>query len=104
MVLNRCLQILRLIHIIFDPEDIKRKITDKTKAIVAVDYTGQPCEFDEIRKIAKEHNLILIEDAAHALGASYKGTMVGNISDMTTFSFSSSETYYNRRGWNDCHK
>lgn len=70
-----------------DPEDIKRKITDNTKAIVAVDYTGQPCEFDEIRKIAKEHNLILIEDAAHALGASYKGTMVGNISDMTTFSF-----------------
>lgn len=70
-----------------DPKDIKRKITDKTKAIVAVHYTGQPCDMDAIHMIAKEHNLIVIEDAAHALGADYKGKKIGSISDMTTFSF-----------------
>lgn len=70
-----------------DPEDIRRKITPRTKAIIAVHYTGQPCEMDEICAIAKEHNLLVIEDAAHALGADYKGTKVGSISDMTTFSF-----------------
>ena len=70
-----------------DPEDIRRKITDKTKAIVAVHFTGQPCEMDEIRRIAEEYNLIVIEDAAHALGADYKGKKIGSISDMTTLSF-----------------
>lgn len=70
-----------------DPEDIRRKITPKTKAIIAVHYTGQPCEMDEIHAIAKEHNLLVIEDAAHALGADYKGKKIGQISDMTTFSF-----------------
>ncbi len=70
-----------------DPEDIKRKITKNTKAIIAVHFTGQPCEMDEIHAIAREHNLLVIEDAAHALGADYKGKMVGSISDMTTFSF-----------------
>ena len=70
-----------------DPEDIRRKITDKTKAIIAVHFTGQPCEMDEIHAIAKEHNLLVIEDAAHALGADYKGTKIGSMSDMTIFSF-----------------
>lgn len=70
-----------------DPEDIRRKITDKTKAIVAVHFTGQPCEMDEIHAIAEEYNLIVIEDAAHAIGADYKGRMIGSMSDMTTFSF-----------------
>ncbi|MFA9376884.1 MAG: UDP-4-amino-4,6-dideoxy-N-acetyl-beta-L-altrosamine transaminase [Lachnotalea sp.] len=70
-----------------DIKDIKRKITKNTKAIIAVHFTGQPCEMDEIHAIAEEHNLLVIEDAAHALGADYKGKMVGNISDMTTFSF-----------------
>lgn len=70
-----------------DPEDIKRKITDKTKAIIPVHFTGQPCNMDEIMRIAKEHKLIVIEDAAHALGAEYKSRMIGNISDMTIFSF-----------------
>lgn len=70
-----------------DPEDIERKITDNTKAIVAVHYTGQPCEMDRINEIARKHKLIVIEDAAHALGADYKGKMIGSISDMTTFSF-----------------
>lgn len=69
------------------PEEIEKKITDKTKAIIPVHYTGQPCDMDKITEIAKIHNLIVIEDAAHALGASYKGKMVGSISDMTCFSF-----------------
>lgn len=68
-------------------EDIERKITPRTKAIIAVHFTGQPCEMDKIHKIAKEHNLIVIEDAAHALGAKYEGKTIGSISDMTTFSF-----------------
>lgn len=70
-----------------DPEDIRRKITIKTKAIIVVHYTGQPCDMDAIHAIAKEHNLIVIEDAAHALGADYKGQKVGTMSHMTTFSF-----------------
>lgn len=70
-----------------DPESIKRLITPATKAIVAVDFTGQAVEHDEIRAICKEHNLILIEDAAHAIGTKYKGQPVGSISDMTCFSF-----------------
>ena len=56
-----------------DPEEIRKKITPKTKAILCVDYAGQPCDIDEIKEIANEHGLRLIEDAAHALGAEYKG-------------------------------
>lgn len=70
-----------------DPADIRRKITDKTKAIIAVHLAGQPCDMDEIHKIAEEHHLIVIEDGAHALGSVYKGKKVGSLSDMTTFSF-----------------
>ena len=55
-----------------DPKNIKRKITDRTKAIIAVHFTGQPCELDEIHDIAKEHNLIVIEDGAQVLSAEYK--------------------------------
>lgn len=70
-----------------DPKDIERKITNHTKAIIAVHFTGQPCEMDEIHAIAKKHNLIVIEDAAHALGADYKGKKIGTVSELTTFSF-----------------
>ena len=70
-----------------DVEDVKRKITDKTKAIVAVDFTGQAVELDELKKICKEHNLYLIEDAAHSIGTKYNGQPVGSIADITTFSF-----------------
>lgn len=70
-----------------DPADIERKITDRTKALIPVHYSGQPCDMDRIGAIAKKHGLIVIEDAAHALGASYKGRKIGSISDMTTFSF-----------------
>lgn len=69
------------------PEDIEKKITAKTKAIIPVHFTGQPCDMDKINEIAKRHKLTVIEDAAHALGAVYKGRKIGSISDMTTFSF-----------------
>lgn len=70
-----------------DPEDIKRLITPATKAIVAVDFTGQAVKLDEIQAICKENNLVLIEDAAHAIGTKYKGCPIGSIADMTCFSF-----------------
>lgn len=70
-----------------DPVDIEKKITKKTKAIIPVHYTGQPCDMDAIHKIAKKYNLLVIEDGAHALGAEYKGEKIGGLSDMTCFSF-----------------
>lgn len=70
-----------------DPEDIERKITSKTKAIIPVHYTGQPCEMDAITDIAKKHGLIVIEDGAQVISGKYKGKKIGSISDMTTFSF-----------------
>lgn len=70
-----------------DPESVRKLITPKTKGIVAVDFTGQAVELDEIRAISREHNLLLIEDAAHAIGTKYKGQPVGSIADMTCFSF-----------------
>lgn len=70
-----------------DPNSLKDKITNKTKAIIPVHFTGQPAELDEILKIAQEFNLIIIEDAAHALGATYKNKKIGSIGDMTMFSF-----------------
>lgn len=69
------------------PEDIERKITPKTKAIIAVHFTGQPCEMEQIHAIAHKYNLTVIEDGAHALGAEYQEKRVGTLSDMTTFSF-----------------
>lgn len=70
-----------------DPTEIEQKITDKTKAIIPVDFTGQPVELDKILNIANKYKLVVIEDAAHALGATYNGKKVGSISDMTMFSF-----------------
>lgn len=70
-----------------DPKDLKSKITCKTKAIIPVHFTGQPCAMDEILAIAEEYKLTVIEDGAHALGAEYKERKVGSMADMTTFSF-----------------
>lgn len=70
-----------------DPQDIRRKITPRTKAVIAVHLAGQPCDMDEIHKIAEEYGLLVIEDAAHALGSEYRGKKIGSLSDMTTFSF-----------------
>jgi len=68
-------------------ETIEDKITDKTKTIIPVHYTGQPCDMDKIKKIANENDLIIIEDGAHAVGATYKDQKIGSIGDMTSFSF-----------------
>lgn len=70
-----------------NPLEIEKKITPKTKAIIPVDFTGQPAEMDKIMEIAKKHNLVVIEDGAHSLGAEYKGKKVGTFADMTMFSF-----------------
>lgn len=70
-----------------DPESILKCITPRTKAVVAVDFTGQAVELSRIRSICREHNLILIEDAAHSIGTKYNGQPIGGIADMTTFSF-----------------
>lgn len=70
-----------------DPASIRAKITDKTKAIMPVHWGGYPCDMDEINSIAEEYNIAVIEDAAHALGATYKGKPIGSISRFTAFSF-----------------
>jgi UDP-4-amino-4,6-dideoxy-N-acetyl-beta-L-altrosamine transaminase len=70
-----------------DPEDIRRKITKNTKAIIYVDYAGQPCDIRAIKEIADEFDLFLIEDACHAIGAEYEKKKVGNFADLTIFSF-----------------
>ncbi|MDP2669395.1 MAG: UDP-4-amino-4,6-dideoxy-N-acetyl-beta-L-altrosamine transaminase [bacterium] len=76
-----------------DPKKVEKKITSKTKAIVPVDYSGLPVRLDELKALAEKHKLLLIEDAAHALGAEYLSTgsrqakKVGSISDMTMLSF-----------------
>ena len=69
-----------------DPEDVKRKITDKTKAIVVVHLFGMPSEIDELVAIAKKHNLKILEDASHAHGAIYKGKPIGSFGDVSVFS------------------
>ncbi|MFC1806928.1 DegT/DnrJ/EryC1/StrS family aminotransferase [Candidatus Omnitrophota bacterium] len=70
-----------------NPIEINKRITKKTKAIMVMHYGGQPCEMDSIIKIARRNKLAIIADAAHAIGASYDRKMVGNISDITCFSF-----------------
>jgi perosamine synthetase len=69
------------------PQSIREKITEKTKAIMPVHWGGYPCNMDEISQIAKEFNLFVIEDAAHALGAKYKNKPIGTLSRFTAFSF-----------------
>lgn len=70
-----------------DVKDIDRKITSRTKAVIAVDFTGQAVKIEEIKNLCKEHGLIFIEDAAHAIGTKYNGKPVGSLADMTCFSF-----------------
>ena len=72
-----------------DPKEIEKKSTSKTKAILPVHFAGQPCDLEKIRDIAMAHNLIVIEDACHALGAEYKESKIGacKFSDMAVLSF-----------------
>src|SRR5690606_4274252 len=94
-----------------DPDRAEAAVTPRTKAIIPVDFTGQPAEMDRFRAIADRHGLVLIEDAAHSLGASWDGRKVGTLADMTMFSFhpvkhittgeggmivTDNETYYRR--------
>lgn len=70
-----------------DPGSVREKITERTKAVVAVDFTGQAAELDPLLALCRERGIVLIEDAAHSIGTKYKGRPVGSIADMTTFSF-----------------
>lgn len=70
-----------------DADEIEKRITPHTKAIIPVHFAGQPCDMDAIGELARKHHLLIIEDGAHALGAVYKGRRIGSISDMTCFSF-----------------
>ena len=70
-----------------DPKEVERRITPRTKALLPVDYAGQPADLDALLALADRHELLVIEDAAHALGAKYRSRMVGSISHMSVFSF-----------------
>lgn len=70
-----------------DPAKVEAAVTSRTKAVVAVDYTGQSVDLEPLLEICKKHNLVLIEDGAHVIGTTYKGKPNGSIADMTTFSF-----------------
>ncbi|MDR4433035.1 DegT/DnrJ/EryC1/StrS family aminotransferase [Bacillus tequilensis] len=70
-----------------DPEDVRQKLSPRTKAVIAVHFAGYPANLDELSGICKEHGLYLIEDAAHALGTRYKGKMIGTHGDAVCFSF-----------------
>lgn len=70
-----------------DPDDVAAKITPRTRAIVAVHYAGQPADLDRLAALARERGVRLLEDAAHALGAEYRGRRVGGLTDLTAFSF-----------------
>lgn len=73
--------------LLIDPVSIETKITPRTRAIVGVDYAGQPCDYDALAAIATEYRLSLVSDACHSLGGSYHGRVVGSLADVTVFSF-----------------
>jgi perosamine synthetase len=73
--------------LLIDPKDVERKITPRTRAIVSVDYAGQPCDYDALQALAHAHGVPLVADACHALGAAFRGQSVGSLADLTVFSF-----------------
>jgi len=73
--------------LLLDPVQVARKISHKTKAIIAVDYAGQPCDYDALGSIAKSKSIPIVADACHSLGALYKGRTVGTLADISVFSF-----------------
>ena len=73
--------------LLIDPQQVEGKIAAKTKAIIGVDYAGQPCDWDRLREIADRYKLRLVADGCHALGAEYKGQKTGTLSDLNIFSF-----------------
>lgn len=75
-----------------DPAAAEAAVTERTRAIMPVDLAGVPCEYDHLRDLARRHNLVLIEDAAHALPSRYKGELVGTLAGITCFSFYATKT------------
>jgi perosamine synthetase len=73
--------------LLIDPAKVEEKINARTKAVIAVDYAGQPCDYDALREIADRHGLVLVADACHSLGGEYKRRKVGTLADLTVFSF-----------------
>jgi perosamine synthetase len=73
--------------LLIDPSSAAAHITPRTRAIIAVDYAGQPCDYDALRELATRHRLALVSDACHSLGATYRGRPVGSLADLSTFSF-----------------
>lgn len=73
--------------LLLDPVKVEEKISKRTKAIIAVDYTGHPCNYDALKRIADRHGIFIVADACHSLGAEYKGKKVGSLADITVFSF-----------------
>lgn len=73
--------------LLIDPADVESKITEKTKAVIAVDYAGQPCDYDALKPICERYELVLVTDACHSIGSEYKGKKTGSLADLTCFSF-----------------
>lgn len=73
--------------LLLDPNQVRAKISARTKAVIAVDYAGQPCDYDALREICTAHGLALVADGCHALGATYHGRKVGTLADLSVFSF-----------------
>lgn len=73
--------------LLVDPIQVESKITSRTKAIIAVDYAGHPCNYDALRSIANRYNVALVADACHALGGKYRDQPIGSLADLSTFSF-----------------
>lgn len=73
--------------LLIDPKKVEQSITSRTKAILAVDYAGQPCDYDALHELANRHRLTLVSDACHALGGSAGGKPIGSLADVSTFSF-----------------
>ena len=73
--------------LLLNPVQVESRITSRTRAVIAVDYAGQPCDYDALRKVADSHNLVLVADACHAIGGSFRGRPVGSLADLSTFSF-----------------
>jgi perosamine synthetase len=72
--------------LLLDPKQVEIRITPRTRAIIAVDFAGQPCDYQALADIAREHHLVLVDDASHALGARYAGKPVGSLADLSTLS------------------
>lgn len=81
-----------------DPQDIEHRITERTRAILCVHWGGYPCDLDELHNIARRHGLVVIEEAAEALGATYHGLHIGAISRFTSFSFYAFQTLTTAEG------